>query len=234
MDLMQYVAISQDGRILELQFAGQNAPRRNLLFPLRLQLTGALSEPFTADVTCLSQSSAIELKTLLGQRAGITIRHHDGERKVNGVVTAVRQLGADGGLSSYRLRIQPALALLAYRRTCRIFQEQSVPDIVAQIVQEHRASNPPIAANFRLDQQLRQTYAPRSYCTQFDEDDLSFMHRVLAEEGINYTFVFADDQGAPTHTLVLFDDVNDLAQASPARIGYRRAEDATPADSLLA
>ncbi|AEQ94292.1 type VI secretion system Vgr family protein [Xanthomonas oryzae] len=234
MDLMQYVAISQDGRILELQFAGQNAPRRNLLFPLRLQLTGALSEPFTADVTCLSQSSAIELKTLLGQRAGITIRHHDGERKVNGVVTAVRQLGADGGLSSYRLRIQPALALLAYRRTCRIFQEQSVPDIVAQIVQEHRASNPPIAASFRLDQQLRQTYAPRSYCTQFDEDDLSFMHRVMAEEGINYTFVFADDQGAPTHTLVLFDDVNDLAQASPARIGYRRAEDATPADSLLA
>ncbi|QBG91393.1 type VI secretion system Vgr family protein [Xanthomonas oryzae] len=234
MDLMQYVAISQDGRILELQFAGQNAPRRNLLFPLRLQLTGALSEPFTADVTCLSQSSAIELKTLLGQRAGITIRHHDGERKVNGVVTAVRQLGADGGLSSYRLRIQPALALLAYRRTCRIFQEQSVPDIVAQIVQEHRASNPPIAASFRLDQQLRQTYAPRSYCTQFDEDDLSFIHRLLAEEGINYTFTFAGDQGAPTHTLVLFDDANDLAQASPARIGYRRAEDATPADSLLA
>ncbi|WDN21937.1 phage late control D family protein [Xanthomonas oryzae] len=58
------------------------------------------------------------------------------------MVTAVRQLGADGGLSSYRLRIQPALALLAYRRTCRIFQEESVPDIVAQIVQEHRASNP--------------------------------------------------------------------------------------------
>ncbi|AXQ10496.1 type VI secretion system Vgr family protein [Xanthomonas oryzae] len=234
MDLMQYVAISQDGRTLELQFAGQNAPHPNLLFPLRLQLTWALSEPFTADVTCLSQSSAIELKTLLGQRAGITIRHHDGERKVNGVVTAVRQLGADGGLSSYRLRIQPALALLAYRRTCRIFKEESVPDIVAQIVQEHRASNPPIAASFRLDQQLRQTYAPRSYCTQFDEDDLGFIHRVLAEEGINYTFVFADDQGAPTHTLVLFDDVNDLAQASPARIGYRRAEDATPADSLLA
>ncbi|QBG90418.1 type VI secretion system Vgr family protein [Xanthomonas oryzae] len=234
MDLMQYVAISQDGRILELQFTGQNAPRRNLLFPLRLQLTGALSEPFTADVTCLSQSAAIELKTLLGQRAGITIRHHDGERKVNGVVTAVRQLGADGGLSSYRLRIQPALALLAYRRTCRIFQGVSVPDILAQIVQEHRASNPAIAASLRLDQQLRQTYAPRSYCTQFDEDDLGFMHRVMAEEGINYTFIFAGDQGAPTHTLVLFDDANDLAQASPARIGYRRAEDATPADSLLA
>ncbi|WP_243735378.1 contractile injection system protein, VgrG/Pvc8 family [Xanthomonas oryzae] len=171
MDLMQCVAISQDGRILELQFAGQNAPRRNLLFPLRLQLTGALSEPFIADVTCLSQSSAIELKTLLGQRAGITIRHHDGERKVNGVVTAVRQLGADGGLSSYRLRIQPALALLAYRRTCRIFQEESVPDIVAQIVQEHRASNPPITASFRLDQQLRQRRPPEvAYCHAYSED----------------------------------------------------------------
>ncbi|MFC7521200.1 hypothetical protein ACFQS6_16035 [Xanthomonas populi] len=72
---MQYFDVSQDGRVLELQFGGQNAPRRTLLFPLRLQLTWALSEPFTADVTCLSQSSAIELKTLLGQRAGITIRH---------------------------------------------------------------------------------------------------------------------------------------------------------------
>ncbi|WP_233490674.1 contractile injection system protein, VgrG/Pvc8 family [Xanthomonas oryzae] len=77
------------------------------------------------------------------------------------MVTAVRQLGADGGLSSYRLRIQPALALLAYRRTCRIFQEESVPDIVAQIVQEHSASNPPIAASFRLEQQLRQRRPPK-------------------------------------------------------------------------
>ncbi|QBG89991.1 type VI secretion protein [Xanthomonas oryzae] len=119
----------------------------------------------------MSQSSAIELKTLLGQRAGITIRHHDGERKVNGVVTAVRQLGADGGLSSYRLRIQPALALLAYRRTCRIFQEESVPDIVAQIVQEHRASNPPITASFRLDQQMRQRRPPEvAYCHAYSED----------------------------------------------------------------
>ncbi|WP_284572414.1 phage late control D family protein [Xanthomonas oryzae] len=62
---------------------------------------------------------------MLGQRAGITIRHHGGKRKVNGVVTAVRQLGADGGLSSYRLPIQPTLALLAYRRTCRIFPAAS-------------------------------------------------------------------------------------------------------------
>ncbi|MFC7521202.1 type VI secretion system Vgr family protein [Xanthomonas populi] len=132
------------------------------------------------------------------------------------------------------MRIQPALALLAYRRTCRIFQDVSVPDIVSQIVQEHSASNPPIAASFRLREQLRQTYAPRSYCTQFDEDDLSFIQRLLAEEGINYTFAFEDDQDAPIHTLVLFDDANDLAQARPARIGYRRAEDATQADSLLA
>ncbi|WP_353849254.1 contractile injection system protein, VgrG/Pvc8 family [Xanthomonas oryzae] len=83
------------------------------------------------------------------------------------MVTAVRQLGADGGLSSYHLR----LALLAYRRTCRIFQQESVPDIVAQIVQEHRASNPPIAASFRLDQQLRQRRPPEvAYCHAYSED----------------------------------------------------------------
>ncbi|OLK92155.1 type VI secretion protein, partial [Xanthomonas oryzae pv. oryzae] len=97
-----------------------------------------------ADLHCLTTRIG---RSGARQSACRTIRHHGGKRKVNGVVTAVRQLGADGGLSSYRLRIQPALALLAYRRTCRIFQEESVPDIVAQIVQEHRASNPPIAAS---------------------------------------------------------------------------------------
>ncbi|WP_258522900.1 phage late control D family protein [Xanthomonas oryzae] len=94
------------------------------------------------------------------------------------MVTAVRQLGADGGLSSYRLRIQPALALLAYRRTCRIFQEESVPDIVAQIVQEHRASNPPIAASFRLDQQLRQRRPPEVvYCHGYSEEHVGTTDR---------------------------------------------------------
>ncbi|MGS0500156.1 contractile injection system protein, VgrG/Pvc8 family [Xanthomonas oryzae pv. oryzicola] len=94
------------------------------------------------------------------------------------MVTAVRQLGADGGLSSYRLPIQPALALLAYRRTCRIFQQESVPDIVAQIVQEHRASNPPIAASFRLDQQLRQR-RPRevAYCHAYSEEHVGTTDR---------------------------------------------------------
>ncbi|MGD3145839.1 hypothetical protein XocVXO32_23840, partial [Xanthomonas oryzae pv. oryzicola] len=54
---------------------------------------------------------------------------------------------------------------------CRIFQEESVPDIVAQIVQEHRASNPPIAASFRLDQQLRQRRPPEvAYCHAYSED----------------------------------------------------------------
>ncbi|MGS0537614.1 phage late control D family protein [Xanthomonas oryzae pv. oryzicola] len=112
-----------------------------------------------ADLHCLTTRIG---RSGARQSACRTIRHHGGKRKVNGVVTAVRQLGADGGLSSYRLPIQPALALLAYRRTCRIFQQESVPDIVAQIVQEHRASNPPIAASFRLDQQLRQRRPPRS------------------------------------------------------------------------
>ncbi|PNR54662.1 type VI secretion protein, partial [Xanthomonas oryzae pv. oryzae] len=67
-----------------------------------------------ADLHCLTTRIG---RSGARQSACRTIRHHGGKRKVNGVVTAVRQLGADGGLSSYRLRIQPALALLAYRRT---------------------------------------------------------------------------------------------------------------------
>ncbi|MEO9384679.1 DUF2345 domain-containing protein, partial [Chromobacterium phragmitis] len=62
-----------------------------------------------------------------------------------GVVSQARLLGSDGGFSQYQLTIEPPIALLRHRRTSRVFQDMTVPDIVKQILSEHQAANPAFA-----------------------------------------------------------------------------------------
>lgn len=234
MDILSaFGSITQDERVLELKFSEANAPAKDLLLPHRLRLNWSLSEPYTAWLVCVSESQALELKTFLGLSTGISIRQPSGERQLTGLVTAARLLGVDGGLSACALRVQPCLALLAQRRTSRVFQDRSEPDIVGEIVQGHLAANTAMAGSMRVAQQLRRNHAPRSMCTQYEESDLDFIHRLLAEEGINYTFRFQEGDAGPLHEWVLFDDAMDLPASGVSRLGYRQSAGSTAADAIL-
>ncbi|MEO9384678.1 phage late control D family protein, partial [Chromobacterium phragmitis] len=61
------------------------------------------------------------------------------------MVSQARLAGSDGGFAKYELSIEPPFALLRHRRTSRVFQDLSVPDIVKQILSEHQAANPAFA-----------------------------------------------------------------------------------------
>ncbi|WP_282344973.1 contractile injection system protein, VgrG/Pvc8 family, partial [Pseudomonas sp. PS02288] len=76
----------------------------------------------------------------------------------------------------------PQLAYLAYRINQRIFQHLSVPQIVAQVLEEHGI----LAGAYRFG--LSASYPERLYCTQYDESDLHFVQRLCEEEGIHYHF----------------------------------------------
>lgn len=214
---------SQQQRQIKLQF-GSAGPAATLLLPQRLVLTEALSEPYTLDVVAFSQEVDLPLKTLLGQAIGVTVTSIEQvTQSITGLVTAARRLGEDGGLTSYGVRVQSALSLLNLRRTSRIFQDLSVPDIVTAILQEHQ-TNPAIAATLKWSASLRKTYGPRSLCCQYNETDEGFIRRILAEEGINFTFTFDATAETPTHTLVLFDDTLDLPEAEVATLRYRQSD----------
>ena len=124
-----------------------------------------------------------------------------GERILTGLVTAAHAVGSNGGFSSYLLTIEPALALLAQRRSSRVFQDLTVPQIFKTILDEHIPNNTVIAASFNLDPQLEAEYSARSYCLQYHESDLEFIQRLLREEGISYYFTFQSGK-TPVHTLV--------------------------------
>ncbi|RBL87919.1 hypothetical protein DDE05_00695 [Streptomyces cavourensis] len=133
-------------------------------------------------------------------------------------------LGADGSLTAFELRIEPALALLAQRRNARVFQDKSVPQIVQTILNEHIAGNAAIRAAFQHQADLLHDYPLRSYCVQYDEDDLAFITRLLAEEGISYRFDHKETkEGVAQHVLHLID--NEAAFNTQDDVALRFARD---------
>jgi type VI secretion system secreted protein VgrG len=225
-------AFRQHSRLLTLHFGGAG-PEADRLLPLTLSGSEQLSQCFRYQLDCLSGDVGIELKTLLGLPVEVGVLTADGSRKpVSGVVTSARTVGSDGGFVKLALTIEPGLALFGLRRTSRVFQDLSVPEIVQQVVAEHNKANPVLAQCFRLQLKLEQPHPARSYTVQHNETDLAFIERLLAEEGIFYRFAFDVSADIPPHTLELVDEVYALDPAPQRVVRFHRA-DGTEADDTL-
>ncbi|EMF5207870.1 type VI secretion system Vgr family protein [Enterobacter roggenkampii] len=163
---------------------------------LRFRGREALSEPFRWDIefTCLQAN--IPPEQVLMKYA--TFRMRSG-KNVHGRVTRLEWLSTSRDQSHYRLTLSSRLALLGYTRQCAVYQNQSVPEVVEQVLRKHGLEGPDF--DFRLER----TYPPREIITQWRETDLEFIRRILSEVGIYWrtemddvrgldTYIFADSQ----------------------------------------
>ncbi|SFI09764.1 type VI secretion system secreted protein VgrG [Pseudomonas guineae] len=158
----------------------------------------AISQPYRFEVELISEQPELDLQSLLHQPAFLAFSP-DG-LGIHGLIYQVAQGEAGKRLTRYTLSIVPQLSYLALRTNQRIFQHLTVPQIVAQVLQEHG-----IQANAYQFQLGPTVYPERDYCVQYDESDLHFVQRLCEEEGIHYHFqhstqghvlVFGDDQSA--------------------------------------
>lgn len=166
----------------------------------------ALSSLYEWHITCLSTDCQIELKSLLWQQITLHTTLADGTRtQRSGWVAEAAQVGADGGLARYRLSVVPWLWLATQRRSSRVFQDQSVLQIIEAVLDEDAPRN-----NWRITPEAQgfiNELRPRSYCCQYRESDYAFLSRILAEEGIGFYFEEDDsDASLSRQRLVLFAD----------------------------
>ncbi|MEN5208646.1 type VI secretion system tip protein TssI/VgrG [Stenotrophomonas terrae] len=223
-------AISSHHRLIDIRWTRTDPPEG--LWPYTISYSDVLNSAFQLNALCLRQSNTLELKTFLGQPVGFGLATAPGARRwLSGIVTGVKSLGDASGFTLIGLRVESALSLLGRRLTCRIFQDQSVPQIVATILDEHRYKNSQIAAAFSHSSTLQREYKPRSYCVQYNESDQDFIERLLAEEGITYRFSFESD--APQHQLILSDDLLPEGEITH-HLRYRaQAETVGPEEHIL-
>ena len=226
-------AFTQHTRQLTLQL-GDNLQQQLGLLPLSLDASEALCQPYRYQLDCLAPDDTIPLATLVGLPASLSLQQQDGSTLLRGgIVTRARTLGADGGFARYALDIEPPFALLQHRRTSRVFQDLSVDAIVRQILDEHAAANPVMAAHHRTTFALAAPLPTRSYCLQYRETDLDFIVRLLHEEGLAWRFEHAHDSRYLS-TLVAFDDPYSLPAAAIERVRFHRADATEAEDGLTA
>src|SRR5262249_21783662 len=132
---LNYHALGQPGsmRMLDLAFhSGEDS-----LSVRRFSVREAVSTLFEVEIEARSPRDDLAFEELVGQDAVFRMGSGSGRRVFQGVCSAMEQTRVEAdGLSTYVLRIVPALWLLTQRRNYRVFQHLSAVEIARALLAE--------------------------------------------------------------------------------------------------
>ncbi|WP_033765997.1 type VI secretion system Vgr family protein, partial [Pantoea ananatis] len=164
---------------------------------------------FVLQAELLSTDARIDRKSLLGKPVTFTLPT-DGllsavnPRYINGKITQIGVRSEElGGVryAVYGLTVESDLWPMKRDRNLRIFQSQTVPQIVQTLLKEYGVN---------VETRLAGSYRVWEYCVQYQESSFDFISRLMELEGMYYFFRHEADK----HTLVLC-DAPDQHQAFP-------------------
>lgn len=213
----------------ELKLAPHPAPTSVLKFTGR----DAVSELYRYDIEFTSPAAGLAMDQVVGRPAKFIIAPVDpgmdylrrmfGERAaqfskmppaytIHGVITEFDELGTSADETHYRVRLEPTLADLNRGVTSRLFQKQSVEEIVTDTLRHYgyRAG-----VDFQFN--LRGKYKRHEYITQYHETTFAFIQRMCAEEGIWFRWEQKKD-----HAVLVFGDDLDAYARKQRTVSYRR------------
>jgi len=142
----------------------------------------AISGLFRFEFELASPDHDLDYQSVLGKKGSLTIKGIDGDRHLHGLVSRIEEIGRSDDLSRHRLTLVPALWVLGLRQTSRIFQDRSVPEIVAQVLKD--AGIPSSEVNLKV----HGTHAKWEYCVQYRESDLAVVSMLLVLKLTLYVF----------------------------------------------
>ena len=166
----------------------------------------AANTAYRVEITATSTDSSLPLSSYLNQRAAFEIRPQEDvlsevaaafsagsdespAKQWQGIVTSCEKLSVSKDETVYRFVLEPRFAALKHFQSSRLFQNQTVPDIVAAVFKHHGFSG----VDYRF--QKSRSYTVREYVTQYLESDFDFINRLCEEEGIWYAFEQHEQHG---------------------------------------
>lgn len=156
-----------------------------------------LNEPWQYQIDFTSEDKQISIASMLSQAASLTfhpnqsplqvtqIRSSDNiakTRKLYGIITEFSLVSISEDEARYRVKLEPRMALLANHHQSAIFQNKNVIDVVDEVLRNHNF----IGIDFRFE--LKESYPVREFITQWQESDLNFIQRLLADVGLYFYF----------------------------------------------
>jgi type VI secretion system secreted protein VgrG len=152
-----------------------------------------LGELFEYQIQALSERNDLDFDQAIGKGCSVTHKAFGVERVFHGVLVEAQWLGPRDNFWGYSLVLRPWLWLLSRTADCRIFQNQTAPDIIQKVFHDRGFTD--------IRASLTESYPTLEYCVQYRETDLAFVSRLMEQHGIYYFF----EHSADKHVLVLSD-----------------------------
>jgi type VI secretion system secreted protein VgrG len=147
----------------------------------------AMSQLFRFEVKLIAPIEYdLKLPDFLNKPSKLTILREDKRKELHGILSDIEEVGRSKDFAQYHGIFVPRLWKLSLFYQSRVFQNQSVPDIIKEVLKGAGLG----ADDFKM--QLKRTYSPREYCAQYRETDLNFISRLMEYEGIYYFFDHAN------------------------------------------
>jgi type VI secretion system secreted protein VgrG len=176
----------------------------DVLLPERMTGVEGISKLFRYQLELLAGNrTTIDPKKIVGQRVCVALQADDSSTKryFNGIVASFEIGGGDDEFNSYRAVIVPSLWVLTLNVNTRVFQNQTVVDVIKAVLGAYNIS-PTVDTSA--------TYVPMEYCTQYRETDFDFISRLMEQHGIFYYFKHTESD----HTLTLQDTSSKLNECA--------------------
>jgi uncharacterized protein involved in type VI secretion and phage assembly len=152
-----------------------------------------LSAPYKLTASFISNTD-VAGATLAGTKAYIELA----ERKIHGIITNVRAATIEKSRQQITCTLEPQLILTKLSKTIRVIQDQTVPEIITEILRNCGYQKS------QIKHHLNNSYKAKPYRMQIlNETNFSFIQRLLAFENIFY-WIDSDDQQEIIH---LADDI---------------------------
>nr|WP_314544871.1 type VI secretion system Vgr family protein [uncultured Massilia sp.] len=232
--------LTEANRPIRLRLATQAGVVDDLLLAKHVSGVETICGGVEYSLLCLSTQAGLELKQFIAAPAELQFVTAAGSlRSVCGIVSSVVEGQSDGGLATYQLLIQDALALLDHTCNTRVFRNASEVDITNIVLREWRNANPIAARAFDFELRGLKTYPAREFTMQYNESNAAFLRRLWKRRGLSW-FIQATESTErgcdriASHTLVLFDDTLSLKENSAGAARYHRDGSTEQRDSITA
>ena len=179
-------------------------------------LSESLSSLFSLTLSAVSLLPSVAFEEHLGSAASLTVTRNGVKvRTVQGLLASAEQGNTDGNKTWYHFLIRPEMWIMTLNQDSRIFRQQSVPEVLATLLDEAHVKND-------LKFYDGELHGKRDYITQKRESAYDFWCRLAAEEGINFWF----EEGP-----VLFYSDSHLGMTAGIHLTYNPQPDTDTGDS---
>ncbi len=175
---------------------------------LDLKLFGGrqtLFHGFKFELALFSEKTDINSADILGKAVSVKIKDtEETPRFFNGIVKTFKSSTIDhNNHRQYQIELVPWFDALKLTSDCKVFQNQTVPQIFTSVCKQVGFSDFDIS-------KLSKTCTLKDYCVQYNETMYDFLNRILEEEGIFYYYQHTEQ----SHILTLADSSASLPKTA--------------------